>query len=377
MQQQGHMFNGVSPLRFDMDGARFGGEQGASAPSVSSKWRPPQLDLPASSMTLPSTSAHGARVSFVEISHGHGTESPSAPAVVRGAGFDLSPGSSSSSSWLSWLRELRHGTTLDGRFSHRATAELRHWEIPSLAIEWYDRSRELGRGSFGVVYEVMIKSRGGVRAAAKRFEIASVSRGREQMVEMLRREFRAMARVDHPNLVKILGVVIDDPTYSCLLMEYAGRGSLRELLDDEATAIVGQPAVQLGITHDIASGMEYLHARTPVPMLHHDLKSRNVLLFRSLAAVASMKTLTAKIGDFGLTTGISRTTYGENTTTRVGGGTLAYKAPESACDAIPTRVHAPPPFSPTRHRQYACVRACALQRFATNTRPSPRCMPLL
>merc|ERR1719488_219972 len=39
--------------------------------------------------------------------------------------------------------------------------------------------------------------------------------------------------------------------------------------------------------------------------------------------------LTAKIGDFGLATGVSRTTYGESSTTRVGGGTLAYKAPET------------------------------------------------
>ena len=74
-------------------------------------------------------------------------------------------------------------------------------------------------------------------------------------------------------------------------------------------------------------------------MLHHDLKSRNVLLCNAQStpvgssAVGSSPDaevlLTAKIGDFGLTTGISRTTYGESSTTRCGGGTLAYKAPET------------------------------------------------
>ena len=50
----------------------------------------------------------------------------------------------------------------------------------------------------------------------------------------------------------------------------------------------------------------------------------------ALCALYSYATkLTAKIGDFGLATGISRTTYGESTTQRAGGGTLAYKAPET------------------------------------------------
>ena len=56
---------------------------------------------------------------------------------------------------------------------------------------------------------------GRLRAAAKRFDMHVNSRGRDQLVEMLRREFRAMARVHHANLVQILGVVIDDPSYSC------------------------------------------------------------------------------------------------------------------------------------------------------------------
>jgi hypothetical protein len=55
----------------------------------------------------------------------------------------------------------------------------------------------------------------GTRAAAKRFElVGNVSLGRNQLFEMLRREFRAMARVDHPNLVRILGVVLADGSHS-------------------------------------------------------------------------------------------------------------------------------------------------------------------
>jgi serine/threonine protein kinase len=137
--------------------------------------------------------------------------------------------------------------------------------------------------------------------------------------------------------------VVDDPSFSCLLMELAPKGSLRGLLETEPDAIVGNAGVQLSLAHDIASGMEYLHAMHHGPMLHHDLKSRNVLLFLtpriagargaaySAPSFGSPKAskLTAKIGDFGLVTGVSRTTYGESTSNRVGGGTLAYRAPET------------------------------------------------
>lgn len=63
-------------------------------------------------------------------------------------------------------------------------------------------------------------------------------------------------------------------------------------------------------------------------MLHRDLKSANVLLVSSSGGLAGGR-LMAKIGDFGLASGISNTTLGDTTATaKHGGGTPAYKAPE-------------------------------------------------
>jgi len=50
-----------------------------------------------------------------------------------------------------------------------------------------------------------------------------------------------------------------------------------------------------------------------------------VLLFSE----GGRKLPTAKLGDFGLATGVSLTTYGEQSVTRVGGGTVTYEAPEA------------------------------------------------
>ena len=376
---------GLLPRRIRFVGDQsVDGEAGAAAsdqPSVSDStksssgsWTAPSVPpLPQAALTLPhGLHSHGGSprgpadvgsgdASRVPSPKAQPPDSPSAPAIVQ---FSAAPAASSTStvastpahksrrSWLGFLRDVNSRSISRG-WSDRTTAELQRWEVSSRQIDWFKRRKELGRGSFGVVYEVQIRPHG-TRAAAKRFDVSDVTRGRTQLVGMLSREFRAMARVNHPNLVRILGVVIDDPTYTCLLMEVADCGSLREMLEDRPDRIVGEAHTQLSLAHDIASGMAYLHARRPVPMLHHDLKSRNVLLhIRDVssavppaadagassgssasaagaeAAAPFVTPLIAKIGDFGLSTGISRTSYGESTTARVGGGTLAYKAPEA------------------------------------------------
>lgn len=77
--------------------------------------------------------------------------------------------------------------------------------------------------------------------------------------------------------------------------------------------------------------MAHLHAHTPHPILHRDLKSANVMLNSDAARTAPV----AKIGDFGPATGAGSgsTTAGHAlssvSATRHGGGTCAYKAPEA------------------------------------------------
>ncbi len=67
----------------------------------------------------------------------------------------------------------------------------------------------------------------------------------------------------------------------CLLTELADHGSLRQVLDSSPATIVGDLPVQIKLAYDIAKGLAYCHAQTPLPLLHHDIKSANVLVFNA------------------------------------------------------------------------------------------------
>ena len=67
-------------------------------------------------------------------------------------------------------------------------------------------------------------------------------------------------------------------------------------------------------------------------MLHHDLKSANVLIFNTGAGAGSAGALLAKLTDFGLSLTASGSTLAS--TMRAGGGTVAYQAPEQFDDTF-------------------------------------------
>ena len=150
------------------------------------------------------------------------------------------------------------------------------------------------------------------------------------MQDCLVREFRALRKASHVNIVQLLGVAIDHPEWVCLIMELADRGSLRHVLDASPTEVVRNLPVQICLAHDIASGLAFCHALKPQPILHHDIKSANILLFS--ADELGAPRLTAKVADFGLAVGMSGTSTAaatSRTKTHAAGGTLAYRAPET------------------------------------------------
>ena len=209
----------------------------------------------------------------------------------------------------------------------RAEVAMAQWECSAADIVWEE---VIGSGGFGTVHRVRV---GETALAAKRMDVAKHGKnagGRAAIENMMMREFRALNKLDHPNIVALLGVVLDDPSWVCLLMELADRDSLRHVLNTKPQSIVDEKAVQMWIAHDIASALAYCHAQTPQPLLHHDIKSANVLLCSTDEAGALR--LTAKVADFGLAVGVSSATTAAvtvRTATQAAGGTLAYRSPET------------------------------------------------
>eukprot|EP00966_Prymnesium_polylepis_P302481 6988107-Prymnesium_polylepis.1 len=102
-------------------------------------------------------------------------------------------------------------------------------------------------------------------------------------------------------------------------MELAPHGCLRKFLDEMPAKVVGNLATQAQLLRGIAAGMHFLHAQTPQPIIHHDLKSGNI-----------HKGFQAKLSDFGLATGGcgSMTAAMSTMPNHSGAGTWAYAAPE-------------------------------------------------
>lgn len=125
-------------------------------------------------------------------------------------------------------------------------------------------------------------------------------------------EARALARIDHPNVVRLLDFGTS-PQGAWLVMEYvAGGRTLRAVLKDGV-----EPGEGHRIVAAMAHGLQELHDHG---LVHRDIKPGNVLL----QAVAH-RSAVVRLADFGLAR-----TYGDDASTTVNAGTPRYMAPEQA-----------------------------------------------
>ena len=80
------------------------------------------------------------------------------------------------------------------------------------------------------------------------------------------------AVLEHPHIVKLLGIVFEPGNYG-LILEYMEYGDLEEYLHNHEIDLEDK----LRLIREVASGIKYLHSRTP-PVIHGDLKIQNVLI---------------------------------------------------------------------------------------------------
>ena len=156
----------------------------------------------------------------------------------------------------------------------------------------YRIERELGRGGMGVVY-VAVDENTGRQVALKTTSVAQLAGGsdrlRSQRRERFVREVRALAQVNHRNVVHVFDAgEADDPDLGWFLyytMEVVEGVTLSQLVQQQgpldaaaAAAVVGQVASGLGEAH--------LHG-----IVHRDVKPANIFINTDGRAL---------IGDFGI-----------------------------------------------------------------------------
>ena len=142
----------------------------------------------------------------------------------------------------------------------------------------------LGNGTYGSVIEL---TSAGETVAGKVFRMSSTVRLQE-LADKISGELIMMAQLNHPNIVQCKGVslLVDQPL-PVLLMERLMSSLHAYLLHPNNSNLPVDQKVS--ILRDTASGLDYLHSRTPA-IIHRDLTANNVLLESELRA---------KIADFG------------------------------------------------------------------------------
>ncbi|XP_074087165.1 mitogen-activated protein kinase kinase kinase 11 [Macrotis lagotis] len=170
----------------------------------------------------------------------------------------------------------------------------------------------IGVGGFGKVY------RGSWRG-----ELVAVKAARQDpdqdisvTADSVRQEARLFAMLAHPNIIALKAVCLEEPNL-CLVMEYAAGGPLSRALAGRRVP----PHVLVNWGVQIARGMRYLHCEAPVPVIHRDLKSNNILLLQPVEG-DDVENKTLKITDFGLAREWHKTTQ------MSAAGTYAWMAPE-------------------------------------------------
>ncbi|EXC10167.1 G-type lectin S-receptor-like serine/threonine-protein kinase [Morus notabilis] len=174
---------------------------------------------------------------------------------------------------------------------------------------------KLGEGGFGPVYRGKLED--GQEIAVKRLSIRSA-----QGVTELRNEVKLIAKLQHRNLVKLLGCCIQGEE-KLLVYEYMPNKSLDSFIFDQKQGKLLEWPKRFQIICGVARGLLYLHQDSRLRVIHRDLKASNVLLDNDM---------NPKISDFGLarTFGADQT---EEKTNRVI-GTYGYMAPEYAFDGL-------------------------------------------
>ncbi|KAI4324385.1 hypothetical protein L6164_023929 [Bauhinia variegata] len=93
-------------------------------------------------------------------------------------------------------------------------------------------------------------------------------------INAFKNELTLLERVRHPNVVQFVGAVTQNIPMM-IVSEYHPKGDLASYLQKKGRL---SPSKALRFALDIARGMNYLHECKPDPVIHCDLKPKNILL---------------------------------------------------------------------------------------------------
>ncbi|GAB2218767.1 hypothetical protein Droror1_Dr00001999 [Drosera rotundifolia] len=194
--------------------------------------------------------------------------------------------------WPSWLSEVA-GEAINGWIPRRA--------------DTFEKIDKIGQGTYSNVYKARDSITGKIVALKKvRFDTLE-----KESVKFMAREILLLRRLDHPNVIKLEGLVTSRMSCSLYLVF--------EYMDHDLAGLAASPDIKFTESQvkcymrQLLSGLEHCHKNG---VLHRDIKGSNLLLDNEGIL---------KIADFGLAT-LYDPNYKHPMTNRV--VTLWYRAPE-------------------------------------------------
>ncbi|XP_050247282.1 G-type lectin S-receptor-like serine/threonine-protein kinase At4g27290 isoform X4 [Quercus robur] len=154
----------------------------------------------------------------------------------------------------------------------------------------FSNDKKLGEGGFGPVYRGALMD--GQEIAVKR-----LSKNSRQGVVEFKNEVQLIAKLQHRNLVKLLGFCIQGDE-KMLIYEFMPNKSLDFFIFDKTRSKLLTWHMRMNIVGGIARGLLYLHQDSRLRIIHRDIKTSNILLD---------KDMNPKISDFGM----ARTFWGD------------------------------------------------------------------
>ncbi|XP_034480987.1 mitogen-activated protein kinase kinase kinase 7-like [Drosophila innubila] len=148
-------------------------------------------------------------------------------------------------------------------------------EIPDI------KQREImGSGAYGVVYNSQLRD---LPCAIKECFIED-----EVAKKNIEREVKYLSRVTHKNIVQLFGTLLNKDSKIMIVMELADCGTLYDYKHNKGDY---SDWIAISWIRQLAEGLQYLHAMKPKPIIHRDIKTKNLLLTENYRVL--------KIADFG------------------------------------------------------------------------------
>ncbi len=192
------------------------------------------------------------------------------------------------------------------------------FEIGSVIAGTYKILEFIGQGGMGQVFKVEHL----VLAKIQAMKILRQEQVSTEVWQRFRTEAQAIARVDHPNIIKIFDMSQTASGLPFYTMEYLAGQSLADHLSDVRRVPVQEALL---IFEQVCNGLGYAHDRG---IIHRDIKPGNIMILHE----GDAKRPQVKIVDFGIAKLLSYDTNVGQALTRPGEvfGSPLYMSPEQA-----------------------------------------------